>query len=133
MTVIAFRSRTGQPPAGEATAVTGTFRSPRGRLGTMTGHLRLQRLVLVPRGVFVDGVFTGSLHEPDGTLVGLDSRRVTAPADLVRGPGGLHPVVRPLELDLMGIRVRVDSVTIQAELPVPATVGSLGRRARRLR
>lgn len=123
MTVIAFRSRNGRgglrPSAADGTPVTGTFRSPRGRIGVMTGHLRLHRLVLVPRGVFVDGVFTGELREPDGTVVGLDSRRATAAADLVRGPDGLRPVVRPLQLDLMGIAVRVHSFAIETGLALP--------------
>ena len=120
MTVIAFRSRTGggaPPPSADGTPVTGTFRSPRGRLGVMTGHLRVHRLVLVPGGAFVDGVFTGELREPDGTLIGLDSRRATAAADLVRGPTGLQPVVRPLQLDLMGIAVQLHSFTIDTAWP----------------
>ena len=99
--------------------MTGTFRSPRGRSGTMTGHLRLQRLVLAPRGAFVTGVFTGELREPDGTLVGVDSRRATVPADLVRDEDGLHPVVRPLRLDLMGIAIEVPAFAIAPALAFP--------------
>ena len=122
MTVIAFRPR---PPAGDAaptgdqTDFRGTFRSPRGRLGTMSGQLRLQRLVITPRGAFVTGVFTGELHEPDGTFVGVDSRRCTVPADLQRCDGGLRAVVRPLRLDLMGITVSVQSFVVGAEVALP--------------
>ena len=116
MTVIAFRPRRNpEAPAsdGDGIPLTGTFRSPRGDEGVMTGHLRLQRLVLAPRGAFVTGVFTGELREPDGTVVGRGSRRTTAPADLVRDDLGLHPVVRPLELDLMGLVVHVHSFAIE--------------------
>ena len=85
----------------------------------MIGSVRLQRLVLVPRGVFVTGVFTGTLHEPDGTLIGVDSRRVSAPADLVRDGAGLHPMVRPLRLELMGIPVDIPSFAIDTTLALP--------------
>ena len=134
MTVIAFRSRPGRggprPSSGDGTPLSGTFRSPRGQLGVMTGHLRLHRLVLVPRGTFVDGVFTGELREPDGTLVGLDSRRATAAADLVRGPPGLQAVVRPLQLDHMGMAVQVHSFVIETELALPLADRRTRRRPR---
>ncbi|KGN42064.1 hypothetical protein [Knoellia aerolata] len=125
MTVIAFRPRptTGKPRPtdDDATAITGSFRSPRGRTGTMSGHLRLQRLVVVPRGAFVTGVFTGELREFDGTLVGVDSRRCTVPADLRRSDDGLQAVIRPLHLDLMGIDVDVGAFAVSPVLPFPAS------------
>lgn len=130
MTVLAFRPRRNpEPPAsdGDGIPLTGTFRSPRGHEGVMTGHLRLHRLVLAPRGAFVTGVFTGELREPDGTVVGRESRRTTVPADLVRDDLGLHPVVRPLELDLMGLAVHVHSFAIEPGAVFPS------RRAGRLR
>ena len=134
MTVIAFRPRPGRAglrhPDGGGVAITGTFRSPCGRSGTMTGSLRLQRLVIVPRGAFVTGVFAGELREPDGTLVGVDSRRASAPADLVRDDRGLRPVVRPLQLDLMGIMIDVDSFAIEPSLAFPRGERSTGRRTR---
>jgi hypothetical protein len=120
MNVIAFRPRPSRsgPHAGadDGTAIRGTFRSPRGRCGQMIGSVRLQRLVLVPRGAFITGVFTGELHEPDGTLIGVDSRRATAPADLLRDETGLHPIVRPLRLELMGIPVDIPSFAIETSL-----------------
>lgn len=129
MTVIAFRPRRNpEAPAsdGDGIPLTGSFRSPRGDEGLMTGHLRLQRLVLAPRGAFVTGVFTGELREPDGTVVGRESRRTTAPVDLVRDDVGLHPVVRPLDLDLMGLAVHVHSFPIE-----PGKVFPSARRAAR--
>ncbi len=105
MTVLAFRPRTrldgAGGPAADESGLTGTFRSPRGRCGVMTGHLRLQRLVLAPRGAFVTGVFSGELRESDGTLT------------------GLRPVVRPLQLDLMGILVHVRAFAIEPALAFP--------------
>ena len=95
----------------------------------MDGHLRLQRLVLAPRGVFVTGVFTGELRELDGTLVGRDSKRMTAPADLVRDDQGLHPVVRPLQLDLMGLPVRVESFAIEPAKVFPTAHRQAVRRS----
>jgi hypothetical protein len=132
MTVIAFRPRRSpeEPaPDGDGTPLTGTFRSPRGDEGVMTGHLRLQRLVLAPRGAFVTGVFTGELREPDGTLIGRDSKRTTAPADLVRDELGLHPVVRPLQLDLMGFAVRVHPFAIEPGQVFPSARRRAARRS----
>ena len=116
MTVIAFRPRA--PAEAQATADTpvplaGTFRSPRGRMGHMVGALRVHRLVVVPRGTFVTGVFTGELRDDDGSLVGVDTRRATIEADLVREGHGYLPVLRPFRLDLMGITVDVEATTIK--------------------
>lgn len=122
MSVIAFRPRVAKglhPRTVEHPAVTGTFRSPRGRSGVMSGFLRVQRLVLTPRGAFLTGVFTGELRDADASLIGVDSRRVTAPVDLVRDADGYTPVVRPLHLDLMGISVEVDAVRIDPGLAFP--------------
>lgn len=134
MTVIAFRPRPSPvdrtPTDDDATPFTGAFRSPRGRAGTMQGHLRLQRLVVVPRGVFVTGVFTGELSEPDGTVIGVDSRRCTVAADLRRDEHGLRAVVRPMRLDLMGIVVDVPPFAVEPSLPFPPTPTRLDRRRR---
>lgn len=134
MTVIAFRPRPSavdqSPSDDEATPFSGAFRSPRGRAGTMRGHLRLQRLVIIPRGVFVTGVFTGEMSEPDGTVIGVDSRRCTVAADLRRDERGLRAVVRPMRLDLMGIVVDVLPFAVEPSLPFPPAPTLLGRRRR---
>jgi hypothetical protein len=123
MNVVAFRPRPDRAGPRSArpdtTPITGTFRSPRGRSGVMTGSLRVQRLVLVPRGAFVTGVFTGELREQDGVVVGVDSRRGTVQADLVLGESGLQPVVRAFQLDLMGITVEVRSFLVDPWLAFP--------------
>jgi hypothetical protein len=93
----------------------------------MIGSVRLQRLVIEPRGAFVTAVFTGELREPDGTIVGVDSRRATVPADLVPHDDGLRPVVRPLQLDLMGIAIDVDSFVIEPWLAFPPADGRTER------
>lgn len=123
MTVIAFRPRRSaveqDPEDDEGNPFTGVFRSPRGRAGTMCGHLRVQRLVIVPRGAFVTGVFTGELREPDGTVIGVDSRRCTVAADLQRDDDGIEAVIRPMQLDLMGIVVDVFAFAVAPSLPFP--------------
>ena len=119
MTVIAFRPRpraASPGPADTPVPLTGTFRSPRGRLGHMVGALRVHRLLVVPRGTFVTGVFTGELRDDDGSLVGVDTRRATIAADLMREGHGYLPVLRPFQLDLMGITVDVDATTIDPAL-----------------
>lgn len=129
MTVIAFRPRprasSGNPTA-TPVPLSGTFRSPRGRTGHMEGSLRVQRLVIVPRGTFVSGVFTGELRDADGSLVGADTRRATIAADLVRHGDGYLPVLRAFQLDLMGITVDVDETTVD-----PALASARGPRPRR--
>ncbi|GGB82169.1 hypothetical protein N798_11905 [Knoellia flava TL1] len=120
MTVIAFRPR---PRAGgprldqfEDAPFTGTFRTPLGRLSTVEGRLRVQRLVLVPSGVFVTGVFVAELREADGTFIGIDSRRATVPADLVRRDDGLRPVVRATRLSLMGLELQIAPFPVDPRL-----------------
>lgn len=120
MTVIAFRPRTAADPVAAARAdLAGTFRSPRGRMGRMEGSLRVHRVVIVPRGVFVTGVFTGELRDDDGSVVGVDSRRLTAAADLVREGSGFVPVVRPFQLDLMGLTVELEETRIAPSITLP--------------
>src|SRR5690348_9807762 len=120
MTVIAFRPRPNpeQPSAREAegTPIAGAFASPRGHRATMHGCVRLQRLVIAPRGAFIVGVFTGELREPDGTLIGTGSRRATVPAELEWEHDGLHPVVRAMQLDLMGFDIEVEPFVIEPAL-----------------
>ncbi|WP_157581629.1 hypothetical protein [Phycicoccus sp. Root563] len=128
MTVIAFkpraRSSSSERHPCDTTPIVGRFRSPRGRVGTMVGSLRLTRLVIAPRGAFVSGIFTGELREPDGTLIGVDTRRATVPAELVRDEQGLRPVVRGLKLDLMGMTIDVDAFVIDPCLAFPRGQGS---------
>lgn len=110
--------------------VAGTFRSPRGRLGRMTGTLRVQRIVNWPQGAFVTGVFTGELRDVDGSLVGVSSRRATAAADLVHEREGAVTVVEPFQLDLMGLTVRVEPIRIVNRLAVVEPGRGPGRGSR---
>jgi len=84
----------------------------------MVGALRVHRLVITSRGTFVTGVFTGELRDHDGSLIGVDTRRATIAADLVREGQGYLPVLRPFQLDLMGITVDVEATTIDPALPL---------------
>ena len=126
MTVIAFPPRSAGShvtDAGRHHAVTGTFRSPRGRSGEMHGILRVTELRQGPSGVRLTGVFTAELREADGTLIGLDSRRATLATELVRQERGSEVVIGPLDLDLMGLTVHVERFTISASKPFPPAEG----------
>jgi len=70
-------------------------------------------LVIAPRGAFIVGVFAGELREPDGTLIGTGSRRATVPAELEWDHDGLRPVVRAMQLDLMGFTIEVEPFVIE--------------------
>ena len=118
MTVIAFRPRpraASEPGRDAPVPLAGTFRSPRGRTGHLQGSIRVHRLVIVPRGTFVTGVFTGELRDDDGSLIGVDTRRATIAADLVRHGDRYLPVLRPFQLDLMGLTVDVDATPIRPD------------------
>jgi hypothetical protein len=136
MTVIAFphpSSRPEQGYAGGHPSVTGAFQSPSGRSGLMNGILRVRRLVPSPGGVSVTGVFAAELREADGGLIGVDSRRATVTASSVRGESGVQLVVDPLELDLMGITVRVQRFTIEPPADLPTSEALPGPSAGRRR
>jgi hypothetical protein len=98
----------------------GTFRSPQGRSGRLTGSLRLERLLITPHGAFVCGVVTGHLLSPVGDVVAAASRRVTAAADLVHDGGRTTAHVRPFDLDMIGIPVRVAAFSLE---PTSAVAG----------
>ena len=93
--------------------VGGTFRSPDGRCGRLTGSLRLDRLLITSQGTFVSGVVTGHLRTTGGELVGVASRAVTTAADLAHDGGRTTAHVRPFDLDLMGIPVRVAAFSLE--------------------
>ena len=115
MTVIAFCPRprpASQRPTDVPVPLVGTFRAPRGGMGHLVGSLRVHRLVIISRGTFVTGVFTGELRDHDGSLVGVDTCRATIAADLARHGDGYLPVLRPFQLDLMGITVDVAAIAI---------------------
>ena len=136
MTVIAFPHPYSQPEhtyAGSNPSVTGAFQSPRGRSGHMNGTLRVRTLLPSPAGVSVTGVFTAELREADGGLIGVDSRRATLTASPLRGERGLQLVVDPLELELMGITVRVQRFTIEPPADLPASEALPGLSAGRRR
>ena len=100
-------------PRNRPVATRGTFRGPSGRLGTMSGSMRLHRLALVSGRVRAVGVFTGELFDADGSCVGVDSRRAVAPADVVRSAAGISVTVGPVDVDLLGLAVSIEEFTME--------------------
>jgi hypothetical protein len=126
-----------EPPAGpslaHAAAVRGTFRSPKGKVGTMTGWLRLDRFVVAAEGLHAAGVFTGQLTDADGTLIGVGSRRKTVPAEISRSERGIMATIGPVDVDLLGLVVAINPFSVEARVPgrthaQEATVSPLSRR-----
>ena len=113
-----------EPGAGEDdvshTPIEGSFRSPDGRSGRLTGSLRLERLLITPHGAFVSGVVTGHLRTPQGDVVAVASRAVTAEADLRHDGGRTTATVRPFDLDMIGIPVRVAAFSLEPTAAVAA-------------
>lgn len=111
----------GQRPHGSA-GITGTFQSPSGRAGTMSGWLRANRFVMDSGRLWVAGVFTGELRDADGSPIGIGSRRGTAPAEISCGDRGDMAVVGPVEVNLLGLSVSVAAVTMEVgALHAPAS------------
>jgi hypothetical protein len=102
-------------PPNRESRIQGTFTSPSGRVGTMTGCLRLDRFVVVSGRLCAAGVFAGQLLDADGTTIGWGSRRKIAPAKIVRGPRGVTAVIGPVDVDLLGLTMSVPAFTIDSE------------------
>jgi hypothetical protein len=110
------RHRNGEPaPApplnGEA-RIDGTFRSPSGGFGTMTGSLRLERFHVISDRLYAAGVFTGELVDSDGTTIGVGSRRRTVPAEIARSLHDMAVVIGPVDVDLLGLTVSIPAFTM---------------------
>jgi hypothetical protein len=118
MAIIPFpqRDRYGEsvprPPLNRESRINGTFPSPSGRVGTMTGCLRLDRFIVVSGRLCAAGVFAGELLDADGTTIGWGSRRKTAPAEIVRGLRGATAVIGPVDVDLLGLTVSIPAFTL---------------------
>ena len=136
MTVRPFRTASSSPghgagpPSGTADLV-GTFPAPSGALGTFTGTYRLERLVDQFGQLAAAGIFTGELHDADGTHVGLASRRLTCAA-VVDTDAERHLVqVGPVDVNLLGLMVTVQEfiVCLRRDLRMLSTEhGSTRRR-----
>ena len=109
-----------RPSLTHATAVRGTFRSPKGKVGAMSGWLRLDRFVLVADELQAAGVFTGELIDADGTLVGIGSCRKTVPAEISRSAGGIVATIGPVDVDLLGLAVTISPFSVEARVPARA-------------
>jgi hypothetical protein len=115
MTVIQFPPRPPSEPEARAPdlppsiPISGTFRAPSGRRGTMTGSLRLEHVRLASEQSWADAVFTGELFDDDGQRLGSCSRRQSAPVQ-VGDSDGAPITVGPVVVDLMGLAVAVPAV-----------------------
>jgi hypothetical protein len=135
MTVIALHPRADHRPPGPLVPgqgmarIQGTFRSPCGGAGTMTGWLRLGGFVVVSGQLCAAGVFTGELLGADGTTIGVGSRRRTAPVEITRTAEGLTALVGPVDVDLLGLTVTVPAFSMETGARAPvAAVRARGRR-----
>lgn len=112
--------RVSKPPApqpGIGTPLRGSFRSPTGRSGTMTGSVRLEQVGTTADHLWVKGVFTGELVDADGTRIGTSSRRQVAPARIAGDLEGAPTVVGPVQVDLLGLTVTVPAFVVSAGMP----------------
>jgi hypothetical protein len=117
MTVLPFRSSAasntrGTGPPGTTVELVGTFPAPSGGRGTFTGSYRLERLVDQFGQLAAAGIFTGELHDADGTHVGMSSRRLTCAA-VVETDAETHLVrIGPVDVNLLGLMVSVKEFSV---------------------
>lgn len=103
--------------------IRGSFRAPSGRTGTMTGSLRVERLLATSDRLWAEGVFTGALVDADGSHIGTASRRQRVPAVVAHDLEGHPVVIGPAEVDLIGLTVAVPAITVDAAGQVGAEFG----------
>lgn len=104
--------------AAEARAdISGTFTSPTGRVGRMTGHARVRDIHLEHGHLHAAVVFIGQLCDADGSAIGTGSRRATAPAATAEGSRGRAAVIGPTDVDLLGLAVSVRPFVVGVDLP----------------
>lgn len=85
----------------------------------MRGSFRLERFVPTADGPRAEGVFVGELFDSDGALIGVGSRRQSAPAS-IHGARGTAATIGPVDVDVMGFVVRIDAVDVATDATGPA-------------
>ena len=131
MTVLPFRTNADAPapgtgaPGGTAELV-GTFQAPSGGRGRFTGTYRLERLLDEHGQLAAAGVFTGALHEADGSHVGTGSRRLTCAAVVDPGETAYEVRLGPVDVNLLGFMVSMSefSIAMRRELASTADRGT---------
>ena len=115
-------------PLSRTAAMRGSFQAPSGRAGTMTGWMRLRRFVLESGRLRALAVFTGELFDVDGSRVGIGSRRMLVPVEMVRSKRGISVSIGPLDVDLMGLAVSVEAFSMELGTAGPVQGSRDGRR-----
>lgn len=95
--------------------IEGTFHSPRGHRGTMSGTVRVERILDLPHATALDAVVAGRLVDADGTPIGVGSRRQQVSATVVQDSEGTRLSAGPLQVDLLGLSVTVPAFTLPME------------------
>lgn len=117
MTVLPFRKSSDRPvpgagPPSSCPEVIGTFRAPSGGGGLFVGSYRLERLVEEHGQLAAAGVFTGELHEADGSHVGTGSRRHTCAAVLGADPLTYEICIGPVDVNLLGFLITINEFSV---------------------
>ena len=117
MTVLPFRTTSEKPvpgtgPPTSTPELIGTFRAPSGGRGRFTGTCRMERLLDEHGQLAAAGVFTGELHEADGSHVGTGSRRLTCAAVLGDDPTTYEVLIGPVDVNLLGFMVSINEFGI---------------------
>jgi hypothetical protein len=122
------RARTRQAhPLNRPEPIRGTFQAPSGRPGTMTGLMRLHRFVLASGRLRAVVVVTGELFDADGSRVGVGSRRKVVPVEIDRLAGVISVSIAPHEVDLLGLAVSVNALTMEMGTALPLQEGAFDR------
>jgi hypothetical protein len=83
--------------------------------GTFDGVLDISRFMIRSGQLVAVGALNGDLLRTDGTIRHVNNRAVAIPVDLARSVGTcdiLNLVLGPLDLNLLGLEVHLDTVTL---------------------
>lgn len=109
----------GSPSRQVTSPVKGTFLDSRGKTGHFKGHFEYKKFINENNEIFVQGKLTGVMRDSKGNVIGNVSKYLVLPVDLNKSFEGINAtcdilnlVLGPLDLNLLGLRVQLDTVRL---------------------
>lgn len=114
--VVAPATASAQPGGSYEVPVTGEFTDAVGGTGTFEGVFDVQRFRTQGGNLVATGTLTGTLTDSLGNVLETVEQSLALPVDLLQSSGSceiLNLVLGPLNLDLLGLQVFLDTVTLE--------------------